>query len=270
MNLQEFQQQIRATGGYATPPEARRPGRAGWLTACRFHWVVAGRSVTGGIKATFGRYDFRVWAMDSFIILRGAERLGGVVTVDGFAARAAHAGPVVYAANHMSALETTLLPGILTPFDETAVVLKDTLLRYPFFGALCRAIAPIVVTRRNPRADLQAVFEQGTAALRHGRSVLLFPQATRQPVFHAQRFNSMGAKLARAAGVPLVPLALRTDFQGLGRVIKDMGPVDPARPIRFRAGPPLPPSLPPRELHQQCVAFVEAQLREWGVPVSEE
>lgn len=269
MDLQDFHQQLRANGCYETPVAARRSGRAGFLTACRFHRVVAGRSLTGGWKAWRRRYTFDVWAQDSLIILRQVERLGGVVTIEGFAPRAAHAGPVVYAANHMSSLETTLLPCLLTPYSPVAIVLKEALLHYPFFGAICRAIDPIVVQRRNARADLQAVFEQGCARLAAGRSVLLFPQATRQAVLDPRRFNSMGAKLAQAAGVPLVPVALQTDFQGLGRWIKDVGPINPSRPVRFAAGPLLSPTLPPRELHQQCVAFIIERFRAWGLPVKE-
>ena len=271
MTLQEFQQQLRTTGCYATPASLRpsAPARGGFFASARFHLGVADRAISGGCKAWRGRYNFDVWAQDSMTVMQSVERFGGTVVCEGFAPRAACSGPVVYVANHMSMLETMLLPCLLTSFSPVAIVLKVDLLHYPFFGSLCRAIAPIVVSRHNVRADLQAVLEQGRAKLAAGTSVLLFPQGTRMAVFDPKRFNSMGTKLAQAANVPLVPIALQTDFVGLGRPIKDLGPINPSRTVRFTAGPLLAPDMPPRFLHQQCLAFITGRFREWGVPVEE-
>jgi 1-acyl-sn-glycerol-3-phosphate acyltransferase len=271
MTIQAFQQELRMTGAYTTPArEGVAVGCGGWRASARFHLTVAERAISGGCKAWRGRYNYAVWARDSLTVLQTVEQLGGAVACEGFAPRAAHAGPVVYVANHMSMLETMVLPCVLTPFSPVAIVLKDSLMRYPFFGALCRAIAPIVVSRTNVRADLQAVLEQGRAKLAAGSSVLLFPQGTRMAVFEPRRFNSMGAKLAQAAGVPVVPIALQTDFVGIGRWVKDLGPVNPARTVRVAAGPLLLPDLPARILHQQCLAFITGRFRAWGVPVQEE
>lgn len=271
MTLQEFHWQLRSAGRYETPA-GHNPAAAGggFCASARFHGTVATRAMSGGCKAWFGRYNFDVWAQDSLVVLQTVERLGGRVVCEGFAPRAACPGPVVYVANHMSMLETMLLPCLLTSFSPVAIVLKDSLMRYPFFGALCRAIAPIVVSRRNVRADLQAVLDQGCAKLAAGSSVLLFPQGTRMTVFNPRRFNSMGAKLAQTAGVPLVPIALRTDFIGIGRWVRDLGPVAPSRTVRFAAGAPLPPGLPARELHQKCLEFLTGRFRDWGVAVEEQ
>ena len=59
-------------------------------------------------------------------------------------------GPVVIIANHMSMLETVLIPGLVVPVNELAIVVKESLLRYPLFGPVMRAVKPIAVTRRNP------------------------------------------------------------------------------------------------------------------------
>jgi len=267
--LQEFHHQLRTTGGYETPLAVRSaaPARRGLIPSARFHLRVADRAITGGCKAWVGQYNFEVWAQDSLLILQTVERLGGAVVCEGFAPRAACSGPVVYVANHMSMLETMLMPCLLTAFSPVAIVLKVDLMHYPFFGSLCRAIQPIVVSRSNVRADLQAVLEQGRAQLAAGRSVLLFPQGTRMSVFQPRRFNSMGAKLAQAAHVPLVPIALKTNFVGLGKWIKDLGPIDPSQTVRFAAGPLLSPETPSRVLHQECLDFITECFRQWGVPV---
>ncbi len=270
MTLQEFQQQLRSDGQYETPAGRNTASGGGFCASARFHGTVAAQAISGGCKAWFGRYNFDVWAQDSLVVLQAVEQLGGRVVCEGFAPRAAMRGPVVYIANHMSMLETMLLPCLLTSFSPVAIVLKDSLLHYPFFGSLCRAIAPIVVSRRNVRADLQAVLDQGCAKLAAGSSVLLFPQGTRMTVFNPRRLNSMGAKLAQAARVPLVPIALQTDFIGIGRWIRDLGPVDPSRPVRFAAGAPLSPDQPARVLHQQCLSFLADRFRAWGVPMEED
>ncbi|HSH70365.1 MAG TPA: hypothetical protein VK997_10635 [Deferrisomatales bacterium] len=97
--------------------------------------------------------------------------------------------------------------------------------------------------------------------------MIVFPQTTRAERFDPERFNSIGAKLAGRAGVPLIPLALRTDAWGNGRWLKDFGPVDPRRPVRFRFGAPLSPDRRGTEAHRQTVAFIQQALGEWGVEV---
>ena len=271
MTFQNFQQQLRATGQYETEKDARSSvsARTGFFPSARFHLGVAERAISGGCKAWVGRYNFDVWARDSYTVLQSVEKLGGQVVCEGFAPRAACAKPVVYVANHMSMLETMVMPCLLTSFTPVAIVLKSDLMHYPFFGSLCRVIEPIVVSRTNVRADLQAVLDQGRAKLAAGRSVLLFPQGTRMSVFQPRRFNSMGTKLAQAAGVPLVPIALKTNFVGLGRWIKDLGPIDPTQTVRFSAGPLLSPETSSRVLHQQCLDFITGRFRAWGVPMEE-
>ena len=269
MTCTAFQHLLRTTGRYATPADARPavPVRPGLLADGRFHWGVFRQIVISARAARSGHYDSAAWAQHSFDMLRLVERFGVTATYEGFAPRAALAAPVVYASNHMSTLETALLPSALLSFGPLAVVLKESLLHYPYFGAVCRAIDPIVVSRRHARADLQAVLEQGCAKLAAGTSVLLFPQATRAPVFQAARFNSMAVKLAQAAGAPLVPVAVQTDFMRIGRWIKDLGPVDPTRPVRIACGPVLPSATPARELQRQCIEHIAGQLQAWGLPV---
>ena len=96
-----------------------------------------------------------------------------------------------------------------------------------------------------------------------GISVIVFPQTTRAERFDPEQFNSIGAKLAGRAGVPLIPLALRTDAWGNGRWLKDFGVVDPRRPVRFRFGAPLAPDRRGAAAHRQTVAFIQQALEEW-------
>ncbi|MBM4163184.1 MAG: 1-acyl-sn-glycerol-3-phosphate acyltransferase [Lentisphaerae bacterium] len=270
MTVDQFHEGLRREGQYETPAAERPavPVRAGWRATWRFSWREVGTIWAAMRLNRRGLFDTAGWARVVFDTWREAEKMGAVITVEGFDALRDVRGPVVYAANHMSMLETLLLPAALLAHSPLSIVLKRSLLSYPVFGAPLRRIQPITVTRRSARDDLRTVLETGRLRLEAGRSVLLFPQATRRSVFQAEQFNSMGDKLARAAGVPLVPVALKTDFQGIGRVLKDFGMVDPARPIRFALGPALSDTLAKGERHRRCVAFIEERLRAWGMPVA--
>jgi 1-acyl-sn-glycerol-3-phosphate acyltransferase len=65
----------------------------------------------------------------------------------------------------------------------------------------------------------------------------------------------------------VIPLALRTDFQGIGRWIKDFGRLDRRKPVLFEFGEPLAIRHNEREVHAAMLAFIGARMREWGVPV---
>ena len=53
-------------------------------------------------------------------------------------------------------------------------------------------------------------------------------------VFKPEEFNSIGVKLAKKAGVPVVPVAIKTDFWGNGRIIKELGPIDNKKTIHIK------------------------------------
>jgi 1-acyl-sn-glycerol-3-phosphate acyltransferase len=172
--------------------------------------------------------------------------------------------PVVLIANHMSTMETFILPAIVTPFRKVTFVVKESLVG-GFFGPIMRTLEPITVTRRDPRADFKSVMTQGCDRVAAGWSVCIFPQTTRSPGFDAGRLNTLGVKLARRAGAPIVPVALKTDFYAPGWLVRDLGSVHPERDLRFAFGEPLDPGLSQQELHGAVVAFLLEHLTAWGV-----
>jgi len=271
MTLAEFHSLMRQPGSYATDTSQHKPlihrifGRSdSWFYLQAFFIVLFGyRAVR---KAAFTDH---MWATCSFRTLRIVEWCGGSIRIDIAPATAALRAPAVYISNHMSMIETFLLPCILLPFNGLTTVVKTSLLDYPFFGAILRATEPIAVDRQNPREDLRAVLEQGCRMIRKGRSVLIFPQATRSTTFHLSHFNSLGVKLAARAGVPVIPMALKTDFQGIGRLARDLGPLDRRQPIRISVGSPLAISGNGRAQHERVVQFITGHLRDWGVPVDD-
>jgi 1-acyl-sn-glycerol-3-phosphate acyltransferase len=169
----------------------------------------------------------------------------------------------------MSTLETFVLPTLIAPIKDTTFVVKQSLVDYPIFKHIMRARNPITVGRVNARDDFKAVLDGGTARLAAGLSIIIFPQTTRSAVFDPAEFNTIGIKLAKKAGVPIVPIALKTDAWGNGSLLKDYGKIDPARPVHFAFGSPLRIRDRGTEEQEEIVSFITKKLKEWDGPVQE-
>ncbi len=238
----------------------RWPGLAFYLPVFRI-------VLRSGRLAVRGAYGDAEWVAASLGIIRAMEGVGMRLRVEGMEHVRGLGGPAVFVGNHMSTMETFVLPAIIQPARPVTFVVKDTLLRYPVFGPVLRSRDPIPVSRENPREDLRAVFEGGQERLTRGVSVIVFPQGLRSPGFDPAQFNTIGVKLAARAAVPVVPLALRTDAWGSGRILKDCGRVDPSLPVHFRFGAPIPPEGRGAGVHQAVIRFIREALAEWGSPV---
>ncbi|MEQ8408736.1 MAG: lysophospholipid acyltransferase family protein [Gammaproteobacteria bacterium] len=113
----------------------------------------------------------------------------------------------VVLANHQSSWETLSFYRLFFPI---APILKKELLRIPFWGWALRLLQPIAIDRSKPRDAGKSILKQGVQRLRDGYSVIIFPEGTRAHVDEVKHFSRGGAKLAVAAGVPIIPIALRT------------------------------------------------------------
>jgi len=208
-------------------------------------------------------YGDAEWVNSSLGMLRGLESVGVKVDVQNVEAFIQLDQPCVFIGNHMSTLETFVLPSIIQPYRQVTFVVKQSLLEYPVFKHLMRSRNPIAVGRTNPREDLVQVMEGGIERLKNGTSIILFPQTTRTTEFDPKHFNSIGIKLARRAGVPVVPIALKTDAWTNGRFIKDFGPIHPERPVHIHFGEPFLVEGAGKEEHERIVAFIQSKLETW-------
>jgi 1-acyl-sn-glycerol-3-phosphate acyltransferase len=222
-----------------------------------------------GVKAKRGRYDDAEWQQSSLTTVRALEAAGVRFDVSGLEHVAAVEGPCVFIGNHMSTLETFVLPVILLPFKKVTFVVKQSLMDYPVFGHVMRSRDPIAVGRTNAREDLKAVLEGGAARLGKGISLVIFPQTTRVPEFNPKEFNTIGIKLAKRADVPVIPFALKTDAWGNGKLVKDFGRIDPSRTAHFAFAAPLRVQNRGTEEHEEIVKFITSRLTAWGGVVKE-
>jgi len=214
-------------------------------------------------KARKGAYSAETWAESSFDVLRALENIGTSITITGLANLRKFEGPAVFIANHMSTLETLVLPCIIQPVKPTTFVVKQSLVDMPVFGPIMRSRDPILVGRTNPREDLKAVLEGGTTKLGAGQSIIIFPQSTRSFTFKPDEFNTLGIKLALKAHVPVVPIALKTDAWGIGKIAKEFGPIDPGKKVHFAIGEPLTIRNRGAEEHQEIIDFIRGKLERW-------
>ncbi|MBI5141150.1 MAG: 1-acyl-sn-glycerol-3-phosphate acyltransferase [Nitrospirae bacterium] len=221
------------------------------------------------IMARLGRYGHKEWLSSSSAVLRACGNVGMQCEITGLDNLRALDGPVVFVGNHMSTLETFVLPVLIGQFMPFTFVVKNSLLTYPVFGAVMRSRDPVVVGRKKPREDLMTVMEEGAKRLASGISMVIFPQSTRSIAFNPSEFNSLGVKLAARAGVPVVPVALKTDAWGNGKLLRDFGPVDPASPVRIAFGQAMSVQGRGTEEHAEIMKFISSHLREWGVTVNE-
>jgi len=228
------------------------------------YWRVYLIMRAGCRAAKGGRHTAAVWRRESEGLIQIMEAAGGRLIVSGMSEALALNEPVVFIANHMGMLETFFLPAILMAHGDVSFVVKQSLLDYPLFGPLLGATHPIALTRQDPRGDLKTVLTRGCELLKQGRSIVIFPQATRASAFTPSKFNSLGAKLAARAGVPIVPLALKTDFMRVGKWVRDFGSLDRELPIYFRCAPPIMPPINSRDAQAEVVAFIRCCLTEWG------
>ena len=196
--------------GYHTPSKPIT-GLANLFPLLTFYSTFIATIVKAGLRVKQHRYTTWEWCRSSLNVLSALERIGVCFEITGFKHLEQLDTPCVVVGNHMSTLETVVLPGLILPIQRVAFIVKDTLLNYPIFGDVLRAIQPIVVKRTNPRQDFKTVMRQGCDRLRRGISIIVFPQTTRFLNFNPAQFNTLGVKLALRANVPIVPLALLTD-----------------------------------------------------------
>jgi 1-acyl-sn-glycerol-3-phosphate acyltransferase len=223
-------------------------------------WVVWASSR----KAKSGVYGSSGWVESSLDILKAIENVGITVEMSGMGNISRFEGPAVFIGNHMSTLETFVLPSVIEPIKEVTFVVKRSLVDMPVFGHVMRSREPIIINRVNPREDLKTVLEEGSKKIKSGTSLIIFPQNTRSVVFNPEDFNSLGIKLALKAGVPAVPVAVKTDAWGIGKFIKDIGRIDNKKKVHFTFGEPMKIEGRGREEHEKVIKFIKENLDKWN------
>ncbi len=214
-------------------------------------------------KARKGIYDRFSWVHSSLKVIKSLENSGIKFVISGMDNLKKTDGPVVFISNHMSTLETMVLPSIIQPVKQVVFIIKKELENFPLFGKVALARHPIIVGRSNPRDDLKIVLEEGSKRIAKGRSIIVFPQKTREAYFKPKTFNTLGIKLARKNNVPVIPIAIISDAWGNGKIIKDFGKIDPNKVVKIAFGEPMEIEGNGNIQHQKSIDFIENKFIEW-------
>ena len=250
---------------YISPPGKK--GLKSWLLRDNWLFFVAGyaRIVLRTRKeAREGRYGYPEWIYSSHEILKLLEKAGGRFEIEGMNNIHKISEPLLFISNHMSTLETMIFPGLIAPHRKVTFVVKESLVRNPFFGDVMRSREPIVVGRVDARKDFETVMREAPLLLEKGVSLVIFPQSTRREVFIPSEFNSLGVKLARRTGIQVLPVAIKTDFWGNGRIIKEFGKLDHRKTIHIKFGEPFPVKGTGKEENQAIIGFIQSNLKLWS------
>ncbi len=251
---------------YMTPETHKRDlaDRMVFNTPIWFYYNLWRYLASASKKAKKKMYNTQEWHHTASQIFDKLEDCGVKFQVDGLEnIKALNGTPAVFIANHMSTMETMTLPSIIGHYQPVSFVIKQSLREGNFFGPIMREMDAIVVTRQDPRKDLMDVISQGTDMLNRGISVVIFPQSTRTTEFDSSKFNTLGIKLALKAGVPVVPLALKTDAWDNGKLIRGFGKLYRKKRVHYSFGEIMNIEARGKEEHQKIVEFITSNLNKW-------
>ncbi len=247
---------------YETPARTLSPWKRWWSTPVFYTKFLSIVFRAAGVAKT-GKYDDEAWVNSAYEVFDLLEQVGINLDISGIDNISRKEGPCVIIGNHMSMMETLLLPTIVVPVKPATFVVKQSLLDYPVFKHVMRSRNPIAVTRTNPRQDLKTVMSEGVARLKEGLSVIVFPQTTRASVFDPAQMSSIGVKLAKKADVPVVPLALKTDAWTNGKMVKDFGRLLIDKKCYFAFGEPICVADKGGDEQEAVNRFIQEKLESW-------
>lgn len=156
---------------------------------------------------------------------------------------------------HQSAFETLALQVIFPP---VVFILKQELLRIPFWGWAMATLEPIAIDRQARSQALKQVLNEGVERIKAGRWVVLFPEGTRVAPGQKGNYGASGGMLAQRAGCPVVPVAHNAgEYWAKNGFLKHPGI------IRVIIGPALDGSeLGAAAINRQAENWIEARMTE--------
>lgn len=146
------------------------------------------------------------------------------------------AGRYVLVSNHQSHLDIPIL--FMSLPVTPGFVAKKELSKVPFLAQALDYGGHVLIDRTD-RDSARASMEQAAAEVRGGKTVLVFPEGTRGGQECISRFKSGAFHLAKAAGVPLVPIGVR----GTRRVFPREGMLIHGGKVEVHVGQPFDPAM---------------------------
>jgi fatty-acyl-CoA synthase len=226
------------------------------LWAC----VLVAPSPQAAARVTHAFARWMLWWAGIRVAVKGGDLLREINT----------SGPWIFAPNHSSYLDV-LVTMAHVPAGAHFVA-KGEVSNWPIIGPILLRGGHMAFDRQDPKARVQQA-EVVEAALRHGESVVIFPEGTFTEAAGIRPFQLGAFKSAVATGRPVCPVAVRgareilrdkTYLPRFGRVSVEFGPLLQPEPISDAgAGKPgAPPTTTGAESDWQKIVRLRDATRE--------
>jgi 1-acyl-sn-glycerol-3-phosphate acyltransferase len=161
--------------------------------------------------------------------------------------------PSIILSKHQSAWETLAFQAI---FPTQVYVLKRELLWIPIFGWGLAMSSPIAIDRSAGREALKKLVSKGSARLKKGLWVVIFPEGTRKAPGEKGKYQIGGAWLATHTQTQVVPVA-----HNAGRYWAKNSFIKRPGIIRVHIGKPIQTAgLKADVLNQQVEQWIESEM----------
>ena len=166
------------------------------------------------------------------------------------------AEPCVILSKHQSAWETVALQDLVPSGAYCVFVLKQELLKLPFFGWSLAAMRMISIDRQAGKEALDHVVVQGRDRLARGFYVIVFPEGTRVAPGQKRRYKVGGAYLATHVGCKVVPVA-----HDAGELWPREAFLKRAGTVNLSIGPAIDATgLSEQEVNERVEAWIEGEM----------
>ena len=123
----------------------------------------------------------------------------------------------VFVANHQGSYDIFAVYGWLG--HNFKWMMKKSLERIPFVGRACKAAGHIFVDRSSPAA-IRHTMQSAEERLRHGMSLVIFPEGARTFTGRMGKFKKGAFALALEFGLPVVPVTIDGAFKVMPRTAR--------------------------------------------------
>ncbi|MEM1384601.1 MAG: lysophospholipid acyltransferase family protein [Pseudomonadota bacterium] len=114
-------------------------------------------------------------------------------------------GPRLLVSKHQSELDIVML-GLL--FPDTGAVAMQELERYPFFGAVLRALDLVLISvDQGPQGRTQQAIDGARRIIGQGRPMIIYPEGELMALGAKERYRKGAGHIYCALGIPAIPVA---------------------------------------------------------------
>ncbi len=162
--------------------------------------------------------------------------------------------PCILVSNHQGAWESFFLQTLCVPSSS---IIKRELLFIPFFGWALACLGPIHLIRSKKLTSLKKLIKDGSAKLKKGTSLIIFPEGTRaRPSKGLKSFSNSCGLLSVKNNIPIVPICHNSGLYWKNRSFNKK-----SGKIKLRIGKPMT-GTDPKKLTQDVYKWINTNFKE--------